>query len=288
MMKNSSVALGNFDGIHLGHSDVLNDALRLSKKSNTVPVALLFEFHPRINKDIKLLMTEDDKRSAIEKMGIKPVYISFDEVKDYSPVEFTEIILINKLSAVNVCCGYNYHFGKNASGTVKDLKEICEEKNIVLSVSEKHSFSSESISSSRIRKLLADGEIELCNKMLNSPFSYCLEVVHGQQRGKLMGFPTINQYFPKELIIPKFGVYASKTEIDRKLYPSFTDIGFRPTFEDDDVRSETHIFDYDGDLYGKKIRVFLLKFIREERKFSGLDDLAHQLKIDKENILKCL
>ncbi len=279
----SAVALGNFDGVHIGHRAVLQNAYNYCADKNIKPIALIFDVHPKNfgDKKIGLLMTTEDRKAEIKKTGLEPCVLSFEKVKDFSAEKFVKEILKEKLNAKAVFCGYNYHFGAEGKADVTVLEKLCRENDMELFINEEISSDEKVVSSSVLRNLLQEGKVCLVNKLMGREFSYCLEVVHGQKRGREMGFPTINQYFPSELAIPKFGVYASSTEVDGKVYRSFTNIGLRPTFPEDDIRSETHIFGFDGDLYGKKIRVKLHKFIREEKKFSSLKELVSQLTEDK-------
>ncbi len=279
----SAVALGNFDGLHAGHRSVLNKAKNYSLDNNIRAVALVFDIHPKtyFGKRIGLLMTDEDKKKFIREIGLETQTVSFDEFRDFSAEDFVEKVLKNKLNAKAVFCGFNYHFGKGGKADAADLKRICSKYDIEVYVNEETFVDGEKVNSSRLRELLKSGDVEKANKLMTQNFSYFLEVVHGQKRGRSMGFPTANQYFPPDLVIPKFGVYASTTEVDGKIYHSFTNIGSRPTFPENDIRSETHIFDFDDDLYGKTVRVSLHKFMREEVKFSSPEELVEQLKKDK-------
>lgn len=279
----SAIALGNFDGLHAGHRSVLAKAYNYGLDNNVRAVALIFNVHPKayFGKKIGLLMTEKDKKYQIEKMGLQTERISFEEVRDFSAEDFVVKILKEKFNAKAVFCGFNYHFGKGGKADAKELERLCAEAGIEAFVNEETFVDGEKVNSSRLRELLSAGDVEKANKLMTQNFSYSFEVVHGQKRGRSMGFPTANQYFPPELVLPRFGVYVSSTEIDGEIYKSFTNIGSRPTFPEQDVRSETHIFDFDGDLYGKEIRVSLHKFIREEKRFSSPEELALQLAEDK-------
>ncbi len=279
----SAVALGNFDGLHIAHRTVLKNACSYALENNIQAAALLFDVHPKNlqAKKVGLLMSFDDKKSEIEKIGLKPLVIPFEEIRNFSAEKFVEEILKKRFKAKAVFCGYNYHFGVGGKADVNVLKMLCEKHGIELFVSEKVEDGGSAVSSSRLRELLKDGKVDEANRLMQRDFSYALEVVHGQKRGRELGFPTINQYFPSDLVVPKFGVYASSVVIDGKTYRSFTNIGFRPTFPEDDIRSETHIFGYDGDLYSKKVRVSLHKYLREEIKFSSLENLVSQLSEDK-------
>lgn len=284
----SAVALGNFDGVHMAHREVLKSAKNYSLDNNVKAVSLVFDVHPKnyFSKKVGLLMTDEDRLNEIKKLGLEIKTVSFEKVKDYEGEKFVSEILKGELKAKAVFCGYNYHFGVGGKADVEVLKKICKEYDIEVFVSDKVIFENEAVSSTKLRELLHSGEVEKANELMNRPFSYSFEVVHGQKRGREMGYPTLNQYFSAELVIPKFGVYASLAEVDSKEYVSFTNIGSRPTFPENDVRSETHIFDFDGDLYGKKVRVSLYKFLRPEIKFTTPENLIKQLSTDKKNAIE--
>ncbi len=279
----SAVALGNFDGVHIAHRRVLSNAKNYSLDKNVKAVCFVFDVHPKnfSKQSLGLLMTNEDRLNEIKKMGFEVKTLSFEKLKDFSPEKFVDEILVKEMSAKAVFCGYNYRFGAGGSGDIEVLKKLCKKHGIEVFVADKVICNSEPVSSSRLRELLHAGEAEKVNELMGKNFSYSLEVVHGQKRGREMGYPTLNQYFPPELVIPRFGVYASLAEVDGEEYFSFTNIGSRPTFPEDDVRSETHIFNFDGDLYGKKVRVSLCKFLREEKKFTSLKNLIKQLESDK-------
>lgn len=279
-----AVALGNFDGLHSGHTAVIEKAKALAQ-NGLKPCVLLLDplpcnvegFTPH-----KALITDSEKDKLLGDMGIEVVRIDFLKIKDYEPERFFEDIIIKELNAGAVSCGFNYRFGKNGRGDSSLLADLCRAAGITLSISEPIEFEGSPISSTRIRSALENGEIEKANAMLGRSFGYTLEVVHGDKIGRLLDCPTINQLFPEELIVPKYGVYSSEANIDGKWLRSVTNIGRRPSFENDEQRSETHIIGYSGDLYGKTIEVRLLSYKRGERKFSSLDELKEQLSKDRE------
>ena len=276
--KKRAVALGNFDGLHLGHMAVI-DGVREFKE--LLPCVLLLE--PLPSAEIgKALITQEEKQSLLDGLGVETVRIDFATIKDWEPERFFNEIIVEKLNSGAVCCGFNYRFGKGGKGDSALLKKLCESAGIAFCECAAVEYGGEPVSSTRIRAALLDGDIEKANAMLGRPFGYCLEVVHGDKIGRLLDCPTINQLFPAELIVPKYGVYSSLARVDGKLLRSVTNIGRRPSFENDEQRSETHIINYCADLYGQKIDVRLISYKRGERKFDSLDELKAQLNRDKE------
>ena len=276
------VALGSFDGLHKGHSKVIACALK-EKERGLIPVVLLFDCHPLSvltgNAPNEILQNEI-REEILKNVGIIPKYISFKEIYRFSPEEFFHNILIEKLNARVLCCGANYRFGKNGAGTVDVLKDLCDKNNVSLSVAPLEEYEGSPVSSTRIRTEISEGNIEKANAMLGFPFTFKALVKSGYRRGRLLGSPTINQYFDKNFIKPKAGVYASVTVVESTEYPSVSNIGFRPSFENEDFRSETCLLDFDGDLYGEIIQVKLIKYLRGESKFDSVEDLKEQIRKD--------
>lgn len=261
-----AVALGDFDGMHLAHKTVITGA------ENTVIYS--------VNNKFSLL-----QKSLFERLYPNTVFADFDEIKNMDGEEFINKILLEKFGAGIVLCGYNFRFGKNASWSAMDLRAYLEKKDVWVRILEHLDFEEEPISSTRIRKAVGDGKIELANKMLGYNFTFESPVIRGDKRGRTIGFPTINQHLPEGLIVPKFGVYESRTFADGNEYLSFTNIGIRPTWQVDKPLAETHIFGFNGDLYDRNVRVELISYLREEKKFSSVEELKKQLEYDKGSIV---
>lgn len=281
--QGTAVGLGYFDGIHRGHQAVLDKALNKAKEKNLVPVVMLFDIHPRkliSGKVPPMLTSEERKRAILKEMGFTVVDFNFREAMNYSPDEFIEKILVERLNAKVVCCGYDYHYGKGGKGNAQSLHT-----QLALRGTESFSLSpillgEEIISSTKIRQLIIDGEIEKANTMLGKYFTYDFIVKKGDGLGHTLGFPTINQFFPQDFIVPKYGVYLSQVKVGSRYYPAVTNVGIRPTVNKDSMRSETCILDFSGDLYGQKIEVSLIKYMRGEIRFSSLDELKKQISKD--------
>ncbi len=284
--QNVLVALGTFDGLHTGHKAVLFS----DKKAYDKRIALLFTEHPQkllTGKNPGELLTRAKKEKLLKEWGYEPQYIDFGEISKETPEEFVDEILIKKYGATALCCGFNYRFGKNAEGDVALLKRLCGEREMSLTVCNEIDYDSLPVSSTRIRDAIKNGDIETANKMLGYHFSYDFEVVHGDARGRILGSPTINQFFPEDFTVAEYGVYASYTIIDDKKYVSVTNIGVRPTVEGiSEKRSETNIIGFNGDLYGQRVEVSLLKKIRDEMKFNSFDELSNQIAVDRQKAIE--
>ena len=281
-----AVALGFFDGLHKAHRRVLSEVLKKAS-SGFVPAVLLFDEHPRnviSGSGVPFLLQSDMRDEKLTEMGIERKFISFSEIKDMSPREFVEKILVCRLNARAVVCGYNYRFGKGAAGDTEELKRLCAEHEISVTIVEDVTYKGSDVSSTRIRKAVSEGEMEDVTELLGEPFTYRSEIFTGDRRGRLLGAPTVNQFIPSELIVPRFGVYASRVYAEGKEYIGVTNVGSRPTFDGESVRSETYILDFSGDLYGKTVTIELYKFIREEKKFPDGDSLKAQIALDVKSV----
>lgn len=267
MYKDSiAVALGDFDGMHRAHQTVVTGA------SNVIVYC--------VNNRFSLL-----QKSIFQQRYPNAVFADFDEIKHMQGEDFIEKILIEKFNAGVVLCGFNFRFGKMASWSAADLREYLEKKDIWVRILEHLDFEGEPISSTRIRKALQDGDVENANNMLGYNFTFESEVIKGDKRGRTIGFPTINQHLTDGLIVPKYGVYESRTFVDGREYKSFTNIGIRPSWRLEKPLCETHIFDFDGDLYSRNIRIELVKYKREEKLFNSVEELRTQLNYDKSSIV---
>ena len=287
--QGTAVALGYFDGIHIGHKSVLMKALEKAEEKDLVPVVTLFDIHPRkllSGKVPPIITTEEKKRKILTDMGFEIFDFDFRQGMNYEPDEFIDKILVGTLSAKAVFCGFDYHYGKGGKGNVETLREALSKKGIEFHSVEPVYLGDAVVSSTAIRQFITEGEIEKANEMLGEYFSYDFAVNKGDGLGRTWGFPTINQSFPEDFIIPKRGVYVSETEFDGKSYLSVTNVGIRPTVADAGIRSETCILDFSGDLYGKNVKVKLIKYLREEKKFPDVDELRQAIGNDIENARK--
>ncbi len=277
-----AIALGNFDGLHIGHMAVLEKTLEEAENGLRAAV-MLFDEHSMkgiTGEAPPMLITEDERIELLKNKGIDVFTVSFSQIKELSPEDFVEEILIRRFNARTVVCGFNYRFGNKAKGDAKLLEKICIEKNLKCVIIDEVEIDGLPVNSTAIRRAVEKGEIKLANKMLDRKFGYRCEVIDGDKRGRTWGFPTANQKLPEALVTPAFGVYESSVTVDGAEYRGVTNIGLRPTVGDEKVLSETHILGYEGDLYGRCIDIRLVRFIRQEQKFSSFDELICQIQSD--------
>ena len=286
--SDSAVALGCFDGVHIGHEKIISATVEEAEKNSLCAVVWSFQSPPKVffSRDAAqndLLITPfPEKRRIIRKLGAD-VLIStrFDErIASLTPEEFFENILVGCLRAKHIFCGFNYRFGKGGKGDVKVLSSLCDERGIKLSVLDEIKIDGISVSSTAIRSYLLEGDVENAQRMLGRPYSIREKIEDGQHLGRTLGFPTVNQRVPQGCLPIKNGVYLTKVKFGGKTKYGITNIGMRPTVKGTQRVAETNIFDFDGSLYGRYVTVEFVKFIRAERKFDSLDELTNQVNAD--------
>ncbi len=279
--QNTAVALGFFDGVHRGHARVIQKIL--DSRSDTLKTVLTFS-KPAGEKAGHLLMTESMKAKVLEEMGVDClVVLPFDEFKTLSPRQFVQEVLC-RMQAKEVSCGFNYRFGHKAAGDTALLSALCREAGISVKVALPVLEEGEPISSTRIRRALSEGKVEQAEALLGRPFSFDFSVVHGDHRGRTLGFPTINQPFPDGFVHPRYGVYAASALVEGVWFPAVTNIGLRPTVGSDDLRAETHLIGYQGDLYHRDVTVRLHRFLRDETRFDSLEALRRAIAQDIQTV----
>jgi len=283
------VALGNFDGVHLGHQEVLRRALEVAGAMDGRVVAATFDPHPRAvlrpGDEPPLLTTLDLRQEALMRYGADEMrVIPFDAtLSRKSPQEFVHDVLIGTLQASAVVVGENFRFGYKASGDFEDLRRYMREADgEAHAVSLKGSNGDEEINSSRIRELLQQGAVADAALLLGRPYVLRGEVVVGERRGRLLQFPTANVLSEPEILVPVRGVYAGFVEIDSVRREACTNIGVAPTFGRGESKVEAHVLDFDGDLYGRVVDVGFVEKVRDERKFGGIEELRAQIRRDVE------
>ena len=283
------LCLGNFDGVHYAHRVLLRKAkeLQTQKMPHAKCGVFVFERHSAdflSNNPPKHLTTLSQKLKYFSDEGMDFAFVAdFKAIKDLSPEEFIKTVLMEQCACKAVVCGYNYHFGKGGAGNYQLLQELFTPEFAI--ASEPIYQNGETVSSTRIRELLMQGDIKSANALLTVPFSITASVEHGKGLGHKMGTPTFNQIPPQEMLIPHRGVYLTRSLIDGKSYHGLTNIGTHPTVDTDAALNlETHLFDFDGDLYQKEITVEFLDYIRPEQQFKTLEALQNQIQKDIQSV----
>jgi riboflavin kinase/FMN adenylyltransferase len=292
-LRGVAVALGNFDGVHLGHQEVLRRAVEEGKQRGVAVVAATFRPHPRAvlgtGEAPGLLTSSGLKREVLEGYGVDEVVeITFDlELSRKSPEEFVRDVLVGELGARVVVVGENFRFGYRASGDFRRLRRLMREAGgDAVAVEVRGTGAEGGISSSRIRELVSEGDVTEAARLLGRPYVLRGEVVVGDRRGRTIGFPTANVVPDAEAVVPARGVYAGFVIVGEEKYAACTNVGVAPTFGRAESRIEAYLMDFQGDLYGRIVDVGFVRRIRGEKKFSGVDELKAQIQHDIEEARK--
>ena len=279
------LCLGNFDGVHLAHRTLLREAkkLKLEKIPHAKCGVLCFE-KPSIDyfskNPPKHLTTLEQKLQYFADEGIDfALIIDFGAIKDLSPETFVNDILVRQCACIATVCGYNYHFGKGGIGNYELLQQLFTSKNAIVVPAVYQD--GDTVSSTRIRELLKNGKVKEANALLTIPFSITAQVERGKGLGRHLGAPTFNQTPPQELLIPARGVYLTRCTIDNQIYYGLTNIGTHPTVDvNAPLNIETHLLEFEGDLYEKELRIEFLDYIRPEQRFESKEALQNQIQQD--------
>lgn len=286
LQKSSFIALGSFDGLHLGHLSLINKTLELAKKNSCSSMVFTFKNHPLtvVNKDKapKLLLDNRTKLEILEELGIDiACLVNFNEnFMKIEPEAFIEMLL-NKYNAKGIVVGFNYRFGYKNKGDINLLKALSEKHGFELHIMGALMNEENIISSTKIRNLLIDGDLNGANALLTRPYILRGTVVQGKQLGRTLGFPTANTEVDSSSVLPKIGVYYTNTVYKSKLYKSITSIGYNPTVNGKNITIETYILNFNKNIYGDELKVYFLERIRNEEKFNSLKELQQQLISDK-------
>jgi len=293
----TAIALGNFDGLHQGHCQAIRPIVNTTSKDRIYPTVVTFDPHPQeffTGQPRKLLTPLPEKIEELKALNIEQlVLLPFDrELASLSPREFVERILVSKIKAKQINVGEDFCFGRGRAGTAADLQAIAKDYGAIVNRISLQKSQGQKISSSAIREYLLEGNIMQANRLLGRPYSLIGEVIIGQQLGRKIGFPTANLQLPPDKFLPRQGVYCGRVFIDRQVtdenrHPSFPEpllgainIGTRPTLAGVKTQVEVHLLNWQGDLYGKTLRVNLEKFLRPEKKFASVEELQAQIERD--------
>jgi riboflavin kinase/FMN adenylyltransferase len=296
-VENSVVTVGTFDGVHEGHRSLIETVVKKAKARNARSVVISFDPHPRdiINPGstgIKQLTTIQERREILEEIGID-VLLIIPFTRDFSLLsseEFVENIVFDKVGVSEFVIGYDHHFGKDRTGTIDTVENLGKKLGFDAFIVSKKEMGAITVSSTTIRKELSEnGNVEQASNLLGRKYLLNGIVIHGDKRGRTIGFPTANlkPEHPNK-VIPKNGVYSVKVRVGENWFGGMMNIGHRPTFDKIELRLEVNIFEFDEDIYGQTIQVRFFKRLRDEVKFSGIEELVAQLNRDKELALESL
>lgn len=290
-ISKSVVTIGNFDGVHKGHQVLIKKTVKFANENNLKSIVFTFENHPINyfkNKKIKNIITNSEKISKIKKLGVDIlIMIPFDSyMTKISPLEFIKEILIDKLDAKKIIVGHDFTFARRKEGNIKILKEMSFKYRFDLEIVNSIDINDIRVSSTHIRQLVDNGDVDKVNKYLGYNFLIKGKIIKGKQLGRTIGFPTANIKINDNLLIPKKGVYVTSVYIDDNIYYGATNIGYNPTVKGESLSIETNILEFSEDIYGKIIKLEFLERIRDEKKFNSIDELKLQLKKDTDYIYK--
>ena len=284
-MKKRIFALGFFDGVHLGHQELLTQCVRLAEQRNCEAAAITFDRHPQslfLNTPPMLISTLPDRQNLLKRYGIEYIE-TFPVTKETMATPWQEFLeLLVRRGAEGFVCGRDFRFGHRGQGNSGNLQAFCEARGMPCIIVEEQSLDGIRISSTYIRRQIEEGDMATAVRFLGHPYVLTGTVVPGKQLGRRLGIPTANLRLPEEAAVPKFGVYACRCIIDDEAYPAVTNVGTRPTVEGRGITVEPWILDYSGDLYGRDITLEFYRFLRREQKFPDLDALKTQIREDAE------
>lgn len=279
------VALGNFDGVHKGHCDLIQKMTQFAEKNKLKSALLVFDNHTKTiltGNAPKTITSMDQKYKIFENLQVELIYkMKFNnEIMKLLPEQFVKEVLIDNLNVKAVVVGFDYRFGYKASGNAQLLKELGNKYNFTVIIIDPIYIDNQLVSSSKIRELLLEGNIMEANKLLGRNYSIIGRVVPGKKLGNRLGFPTANIEPIENYVIPKNGVYSTNTIVDNKSYLSATSIGSNPTFKNDGLKIESHIIDFDQDIYDKIIELEFVEYLRGEIKFQNIKSLKKRVQAD--------
>ena len=286
--SHSVITIGTFDGVHIGHRKIINQLTTISSTDNLVSILLSFFPHPKMvlqsNNEIKLINTINEKQDLLNTLNLDFLIIKefTKEFSRLSALEFVRDILVNKLNAKHIIIGYDHHFGRNRTANIQQLREFGELYDFTVTEILAQDIDNIAISSTKIRKALNNGDIKLANNYLGYNYFFNGTVIHGNNIGKTISFPTANIKIDESYkLVPKNGVYIVKSLIDEKCVFGMMNIGTNPTFNRKNQSIEIHFLDFNKNIYNQSLSVEMITRIRSEKKFSSVENLKKQLELDK-------
>lgn len=286
VLPKTAVVLGNFDGIHKGHRLLINKAKEVAREENIKTAVFTFEPHPsyvlsnRVPVDLIYTSYEKERIMALEGLDYYIELTFSRDVAQMAPQQFIEEIILKQMNAQVIIIGADYRFGKNREGDFSKLIEYSKYHDFDVHVIHKLKYEDKDISSTWIRQELKKGNLSLATELMGNTFFFAGTVVHGKHLGSTIGFPTANLIPDPSKLLPPNGVYASTVELKGRVYPSITNIGLNPTVDGKSVTVESHLMNFDQDIYGENLIINLISFLRPEEKFKDLEQLKKQISLD--------
>ncbi|VDH04945.1 bifunctional riboflavin kinase/FAD synthetase [Bergeyella zoohelcum] len=284
---NTALSIGMFDGVHIGHTAIIQRIVEKAKTENLSSTLLTFEPHPRLffnpQDPLKHLTLQDEKIELFRKSGVDNVIFQpFDQnFSQLSGKEFIQNVVVHHLKAKHIVIGHDHVFGKNKSGNFELLENLATKYQYTLEKAHAMEVEGEIVSSTKIRNALLNGEIKKANNLLGYNYFFSGKIVHGKKLGRTIGYPTANIFFKKNKLLPQFGAYIVEVYLGDDFYPGMLSIGNNPTFDGQEVSAEVYILGFSGNIYGKELKVVFRDFLHEQIKFPSVDGLIQCLDEDK-------
>lgn len=284
--ESSVIALGFFDGVHLGHRDLLKRARLEATRLGISFGIFTFKSSGKIKSGAKRIYTDREKTKIFDELGADFVaFGEFSELADFSAEQFVSDVLVSGFGARLAVAGFNYRFGKGASGNADTLANLMSKFGGEALICDEYTLRGKTVSTTVIREALLSGDISAANELLGAPYKVIGRVAHGRGEGKRLGFPTLNTERAEDALLPKRGVYHTAARIGDKVFTALTNVGTCPTFVERSAHLETYLIDFSGDLYDEDISIYFIDFLREEKRFSSEKELILQITVDKNNVL---
>ena len=277
-LKNAVIALGFFDGVHIAHRELIRATVEIAARDSLSPTVFTFTAEGAIKSDAPRLYSTEERLRILESLGIENVIlVNFRDIAGLEAEDFVTKCLIDHFGARAVVAGYNFRFGRGARGNKEILTALMNRAGLKAYITEEITFEEKTISSTLIRSYLADGKVEVANRLLGAPYFISGRVESGNRVGKKLGFPTINIPLREGYVQLGRGVYFTAVKIGDGYYRGITNVGTCPTFDERKMHTETYILDYNSEIYGEEVNLYFLEYIREERKFDSPDELRAEI-----------
>ena len=283
------LTVGTFDGVHLGHRHLLERVRQRAVELSRPSLVVTFWPHPRSviqATGVDLLCDREERSALLRESGLSQIIeLSFDmELARMQAADFVQQVLLEHLGMQHLVMGYDHAFGRGRDGTPVHMRALAEQHGFTVEFLDALQVEGDPVSSTRIRRELGDAKLRQVERLLGRPYTFAGEVIHGDARGRRIGFPTANLRLEAHKVLPREGVYAVRIHLQEEVFDGMMNLGARPTFDDPRPQPEIHLFDFSGDLYGRELRIELVEFVRDTIKFESIDHLRNQLQMDEATV----